>query len=325
MKKTVIVILVFVFTVLFSCAAAAAETEHEHVAGPVSIEDVKKPTCAEEGSYKEVTRCRICNEIMSSVDRTVAKTDDHIPAQLPEKENIVSPTCKDEGSYDSVFYCKVCGKELQRVKKIIPKSDYHISEYSLERTLSRAENGRTLVTFTDPAYEPLVKNGNLPESCVGKTIEAGKYISGDGKTRTCADGEGYCVICGELLYPAIPHTWDAGYFTDETPCFPWESTYTNTCLIQGCGETYGPATRTIRTYWYGDVDGDHEVTAEDARLALRASVGLEQYDADSRAFCCADYTCDKTITPEDARMILRAAVKLENPCSLWGTASVIRH
>ena len=64
-------------------------------------------------------------------------------------------------------------------------------------------------------------------------------------------------------------------------------------------------------YKTGDVDGDGQVTAGDARLALRASVGLESYAANSReAFAC-DADHDGQITSADARLILRASVGLE--------------
>ena len=61
----------------------------------------------------------------------------------------------------------------------------------------------------------------------------------------------------------------------------------------------------------GDVSGDVEVTAEDARLALRAAVGLENYAPGSAEFLAADASKDGEITSEDARLILRAAVGLE--------------
>lgn len=64
-------------------------------------------------------------------------------------------------------------------------------------------------------------------------------------------------------------------------------------------------------YTLGDVSGDGEVTAEDARLALRAAVGLETFAAGSTQFLAADATKDGAITAEDARLILRAAVGLE--------------
>ena len=64
-------------------------------------------------------------------------------------------------------------------------------------------------------------------------------------------------------------------------------------------------------YQLGDVTNDGQITAEDARLALRAAVGLESYAKSSREFLAADATKDGMITAEDARLILRAAVGLE--------------
>ena len=62
----------------------------------------------------------------------------------------------------------------------------------------------------------------------------------------------------------------------------------------------------------GDVDLNGKVEAADARLALRAAVGLEEYDARSAQFKLADADKSKKIEAGDARLILRAAVGLEN-------------
>ena len=61
----------------------------------------------------------------------------------------------------------------------------------------------------------------------------------------------------------------------------------------------------------GDVSGDGQVTAEDARLCLRQAVGLENYAPGSDAYNACDVTGDGAVTAEDARLILRAAVGLE--------------
>ena len=60
----------------------------------------------------------------------------------------------------------------------------------------------------------------------------------------------------------------------------------------------------------GDVDNDGASTAVDARLALRASVGLEFFANGSLAFLRADANGDGTIGADDARTILRASVGL---------------
>ena len=62
---------------------------------------------------------------------------------------------------------------------------------------------------------------------------------------------------------------------------------------------------------WGDVTGEGKISAEDARLALRAAIGLENYKKGSAAFAGADIIADGKITTDDARLILRIAVGLE--------------
>ncbi len=59
----------------------------------------------------------------------------------------------------------------------------------------------------------------------------------------------------------------------------------------------------------GDVNGDGTIAAADARLALRASVGLETLTDEQKA--AADVDGNPGITAADARLILRASVGLE--------------
>lgn len=60
----------------------------------------------------------------------------------------------------------------------------------------------------------------------------------------------------------------------------------------------------------GDLDEDKKITAADARLVLRASVGLESFK--EKEITLADIDKDKRITAADARLILRASVGLED-------------
>ena len=62
----------------------------------------------------------------------------------------------------------------------------------------------------------------------------------------------------------------------------------------------------------GDVDMNGEITAGDARLALRCAVGLETYEAGSPAYLACDVDGTPGVTAADARLILRAAVGLED-------------
>lgn len=59
----------------------------------------------------------------------------------------------------------------------------------------------------------------------------------------------------------------------------------------------------------GDVNGDGDVTAADARLALRAAAMLENIDEAS--FYAADVDFDEKVTAADARKILRVSAGLE--------------
>ena len=69
----------------------------------------------------------------------------------------------------------------------------------------------------------------------------------------------------------------------------------------------------------GDVNDDGQVTAEDARYALRAAVGLDDAaegldfsDPANRCYVAANVDGEAGISAADARLILRAAVGLEN-------------
>lgn len=59
----------------------------------------------------------------------------------------------------------------------------------------------------------------------------------------------------------------------------------------------------------GDIDADGRITASDARLALRFSVGLEKFDTETKY--CADVDGDGKVNSSDARVLLRYSVGLE--------------
>lgn len=67
--------------------------------------------------------------------------------------------------------------------------------------------------------------------------------------------------------------------------------------------------KTDKAIKLGDSDLDGKITASDARIALRYSVGLEELEPEAKVATNAD--CDNAITAADARLILRASVSLE--------------
>ncbi len=66
----------------------------------------------------------------------------------------------------------------------------------------------------------------------------------------------------------------------------------------------------------GDADGDAQLSASDARAALRMAVGLESVAAESAYYKATDIDKDNSVTANDARLILRASVGLEDN-TLW--------
>ncbi len=72
--------------------------------------------------------------------------------------------------------------------------------------------------------------------------------------------------------------------------------------------TEPPTTATQPAYVLGDLNGDGSVTSADARLALRAAVGLESLSVTQTL--AADVDQDDHIRSADARLILRVAVGL---------------
>ncbi|MBQ9880006.1 MAG: leucine-rich repeat protein [Clostridia bacterium] len=82
--------------------------------------------------------------------------------------------------------------------------------------------------------------------------------------------------------------------------------------------TLGNASVTKTVVYLGDVDGDGNVNAVDARLALRAAAKLDTLVGAFAA--AADPDSSNTINATDARMILRAAAKLDDPATWLATA-----
>ena len=102
------------------------------------------------------------------------------------------------------------------------------------------------------------------------------------------------------------HTFGEGVVTVEpTATAAGEKTFT--CTVCGYKKTE-EIPKTEPEALLGDVNNDGKVTAADARLALRAAVGLETYEPGTRAFKAADVDLNETLTAADARLILRKAV-----------------
>jgi hypothetical protein len=79
-----------------------------------------------------------------------------------------------------------------------------------------------------------------------------------------------------------------------------------------CGEEVSRNTVSLVTALPGDADSDGQITASDARLALRRAVDLETFAKGTKEFIACDIDKDGSVTAGDARIILRIAVALES-------------
>lgn len=121
-----------------------------------------------------------------------------------------------------------------------------------------------------------------------------------------------CTVCGAeetKIIPATGHNWGEWVVVKN-------STEDKTVIKERtCNNCKENETEVIPVsapaYILGDADMNGEITAADARLALRISVNLDTAEPGSAAFLACDTDGSGTITAADARAILRAAVGLE--------------
>ena len=102
-------------------------------------------------------------------------------------------------------------------------------------------------------------------------------------------------------------------FNDETFTYTADPGFTLYCYFNSAAHMYA-AQNSIKYVLLdvkiGDADGDGGVDTSDARLALRAAVGLEVL-TEKQAFA-ADADSDGEITLIDARIILRCVLGLQS-------------
>ena len=79
----------------------------DHTPGKPKQENVKDASCTAAGSYDEVVRCEVCDEIISSVH----KDGEMLPHDMAEVEDSAKePTCAEAGK-EADKKCSVCGHE----------------------------------------------------------------------------------------------------------------------------------------------------------------------------------------------------------------------
>lgn len=146
------------------------------------------------------------------------------------------------------------------------------------------------------------------------TAESGHSYNKTVTAPTCAS-TGYthydCSRCSKEYYAdytdMVGHEWDSGKIVKE-PTVDEKGVMSFSCKT--CKLTKKEDIEKL-DFVIGDVDNDGKVSAADARLALRCSVGLEKYGESSKQFSACDADSDGKVTASDARKILRFSVGLE--------------
>ena len=116
-------------------------------------------------------------------------------------------------------------------------------------------------------------------------------------------------------YLALPEGLSEETVADQVIAGRWGAGEERKRRLVFAGYDYGAVQNLVNrkmealTRLMGDLDADGAVTAADARLALRAAVGLEILSEEQKK--AADMDGDGEVTAADARKILRAAVGLE--------------
>ncbi len=249
----------------------------------------------------------------------------HTEETIPGK----AATCTETGLTDGIK-CSVCG-EIIKAQEVIPAKG-HTEQTVAGKAATCAEAGLTDGTkcsvcgVTLKAQETIPASGHTEQTVAGKAATCTETGLTDGTK---------CSVCGTTLkaqetIPAKGHVWDGGTVT-KAPTTTQTGIKTFKCTV--CGATRNekldklpktdpeepktdPTTEPSAPIVYGDIDGDGERTAADARSALRIAVKLDAAtDAQAKA---ADVDGKDGVTAADARLILRFAVKLEKKFPVEG-------
>ena len=255
------------------------------------------------------------------------------------KETVVPSTCTKKGY--SVFTCSVCGDSYRDKETDLAPHTYLIKTVSATCTAKGYTEYTCAVcgytykdNYVDEKPHDTVHHNGKPATCTEKgyaeydtckncNYTTFKEINALGHEEqkinavapSCTKSgltEGKrCSRCGVILVAQteigmVAHQWDNGTVTKAAaPGVKGEKVFT--CTV--CKTTVTEEIPALAQHKKGDVDLDGTVSVADARLALRAAVGLDTL-SDEKYFV-ADVDGQDGISVADARLILRVAVGLD--------------
>ncbi len=259
---------------------------------------------------------RVCTKDASHIE-----TEDH---SWDDGEVTTAATCTDDGI--KTYICGVCGATKTETVATIGHA------YGEWTGLDDSQHQR--ICANDPNHketEDHVWDNGTVETVAACTVE-GKItytctVCGAERTEMIpATGHAYGAwtplndtqhqrVCANDAshIETADHQWNDGEITKQ-PTEEAEGEKTFTCIV--CGATRTEPIPKLEPessddeYMPGDVDGNGQVLANDARLALRASAKLETLDEKQKK--AADVDGSGEVLANDARQILRFSAKLQH-------------
>ncbi len=299
--------------------------------------DAKAPTCVNDGNMEFYT-CSVCGKRFADAKGVTELKDVVIPAEGHEWDNgtvVKAPTCTEKG-----LMMFACEKDPTHIAYVATPADGHKLEKAEAKDAACTEDGNVAYYVCTVCGETFAdENGETPLADTVVPATGHTLVKTDAKPATCTeDGnvEYYtCSACGKIFADADGKNELTDTVVPAAHTLEKVEAKAATAEAEGnieyyrcteCGKYFADAegkqelapedvVTAKLTFMLGDVDQDGKITSEDARLALRASVHLENYASDSVEFHAADVDFDGEITANDARKILRAVVELEDPAT----------
>ncbi|MBQ7638715.1 MAG: S8 family serine peptidase [Clostridia bacterium] len=280
------------------------------------LKNVVEATCTKDGSETYVCEndpAHVRTEILSATGHSMTYFE-AVPA-----------TCAEDGTL-AYYECANCGLKFAdeagevELLTVVDPAKGHAWELTDSTAATCTEEG-------SESFKCTVCGETKTEAVPAKGHD---WELTDSTAATCTeDGSNSfkCSACGETKTEAVPA---AGHKLEKVEAVaPTADKEGNIEYYKcsECGKLFADAEGTkelkaeevviakLDDYMLGDMNLDKEITAEDARLALRQAVKLENFAPDSINFINGDVNFDNDVTSDDARSILRAAVKLEDPAT----------
>ena len=282
-----------------------------------------KATCSTTGEkVLECTECGVtlktqlipCTSHKNSIQGVIWKDTSILPGTTLSDDQLFSIKTEGEDLYEAVTflyeteggalvtYCTDCNK-------VLSVKNYYITDCE-HKSVSKSTKNATC------SKDGIIKNTcktckQLVSAEIITTVAHTQGTEKITKKATCTKAgvaSTSCSKCKAVI--ETKHIDKTEHSFDEWEVLSEATLEADGKYIRYCKSCNKSEKKTVGKISLGDTNDDGAVKSDDARLALRFAVKLEE--ADERQFVAADINNDKVVNSADARIILRVAVELEN-------------